>query len=66
MLWKLQIIINSCSIKFGDAGGGQGGGGGQNYKGSASHVVNIKISLPGGENRLRILNKDITVMWFTF
>lgn len=59
MLWKLQIIINSCSLKFGDAGGGQGGG---NYKGSASHVVNINISLPGGENHLRVLNKDITVM----
>ena len=28
VLWKLQIIINFCSIKFGDAGGGQGGGGG--------------------------------------
>ena len=39
---------------------------GGDYKGSASHVVNIKISLPGGENRLRILNKDIIVMWFTF
>ena len=39
---------------------------GWNYKGSESHVVNIKISLSGGENHWRILNKDVTMMRFTW